>query len=114
NFSGQMNGTGVDEAVMFVDLEGGPGKDDVSATINLNAPGGRLLGPLSPFAPQGAPFNGEAALVAGDAGDDRLSFVVNGQPNPADSFALVDGGPGKDKCHKAGFVNLSVNCESTF
>jgi hypothetical protein len=113
-FSGQMNGTGANEARMFIDLEGGPDNDDVSALVNLNSPGGRLVGENSPLAPQGAPFFGGAAQVKGDDGNDKLSFVVNGQPDATTSFALVDGGPGKDKCHKAGAVNLSVNCESTF
>jgi hypothetical protein len=115
NFNGKLDGTGVTEARMSVDVEGGSGKDKVSATINLNSPGGRLFGPVSPFAPNAAPINGRAAVVKGNAGDDRLSFVVNGQPDPATSFALIDGTPAaKTKCHEAGAVNLEVGCAGSF
>jgi hypothetical protein len=74
-------------------------------------PGGRLFGPASPFST--AP-GGLAAQVDGDAGNDRLSFVVNGEPDAATSFAQLDGGPGNDKCHTEGAVNLVINCESSF
>src|SRR5262249_37950844 len=115
NFNGKLDGTGDTEARMNVDVEGGPGKDTVSATISLNSPGGRLFGPTSPFAPQAAPFNGLAAQVKGNAGDDKLSFVLNGTPDPATSFALIDGTPAKKtKCHAAGAVNGSFGCSGMF
>jgi hypothetical protein len=111
NFSGSALPPWVDLLLL---LDGGPGNDTVSANLSLNSPGFHVTGNDSPFA---TPPGGRAAQVNGGAGNDTLRFVILGNPpspTPTPSFALVDGGPGHNKCHIEGFVNLSVNCQSFF
>ncbi len=89
HFSGAiLDGEAVDAI-----LRGGAGNDILRAQFDL-APGitGRLR-----------------AEVHGQAGNDDLALEIFGGDNLADLFALLDGGPGRDKC-KATRNVLVKNC----
>jgi hypothetical protein len=106
NFSGSAITPTV---TLFLSLDGGEGNDTVTANLGLQTPGFHVTGFPSPFAT--AP-GGSAAQVRGSGGKDRLSFNINTSRPDATSFALIDGGEGRDTCTASGFVNLAVNCES--
>jgi hypothetical protein len=103
-YEGQLQGA------LFLNLMGGAGKDQVSATVTLDGmSNGLLFGPVSPNSGKAA------AQVNGGGGKDKLSFEVDlsGALKPA-SAAEIDGGAGIDACHSVGFITGVFNCEQQF
>jgi hypothetical protein len=103
NYEGQLQGA------LFFDALGGAGNDHVSARLVFEGvSNGLLFGPTSPNTGKAA------ATVEGGGGNDRLSFEVDlSGVLKAASAAEINGGPGFDICHAAGFITGVFNCKKT-